>query len=199
MNRKTKENIARLFTKEQIATIPNLLSLLRLLMIPVIVWLYLGNQNSSAAVVMIVISAITDVADGIIARKYNMVSDFGKIFDPVADKLTQAALLICLLLRYPLMLLLIACFAVKEIFTLYMGYQALKREQVHCAKWYGKVNTVTLYAICILLILFPGLSISAANCIILIGTVTSVLAMVLYARFYKKEGFKSRSNTKKES
>ena len=83
----------RLFKRDQILTIPNLLSVIRLLMIPVIVWLYCEKQDYIAAAAMIVLSGLTDIADGIIARKFNLVSDLGKILDPVADKLTQAALI----------------------------------------------------------------------------------------------------------
>lgn len=93
----------RIFKKDQILTIPNLLSVVRLLLIPVIVWLYCGKQEYTAAVVVILLSGITDIADGIIARKYHMVSDFGKILDPIADKLTQAAIILCLTYNYPLM------------------------------------------------------------------------------------------------
>jgi len=78
----------RLFKRDQILTIPNLLSLVRLLMIPMIIWLYCEKEDYVAAAVMIVLSGLTDIADGIIARKFHLVSDLGKILDPVADKLT---------------------------------------------------------------------------------------------------------------
>ena len=84
----------RLFKKEQLFTIPNLLSLVRLALIPLIVWLYCVKHEYLWAVVVVVLSGVTDIVDGFIARKYHMVSDFGKILDPVADKLTQAALII---------------------------------------------------------------------------------------------------------
>ena len=118
----------RLLKKEQILTIPNLLSLVRLAMIPVIVWLYCKKEAYLAAVAMIVLSGLTDIADGIIARKCNMVSDFGKILDPVADKLTQAALILCLATRYQLMIPLIIEFALREAAMLAMGYAAIKKK-----------------------------------------------------------------------
>jgi len=182
--------VHRVLKKEQILTIPNFLSLVRLALIPVIVWLYCEKQNYRGAVAVIVLSGLTDIADGIIARKFNMVSDFGKILDPIADKLTQAVLLICLTARYQMMLLLIVFFAFKELFTLYMGYLALKENTVFSAQWYGKLNTVTLYLVMIILILFPGIPSPAANCLILLGTGTSILAAALYARFYRLSGSK---------
>ena len=88
------------FTKEDIFTIPNILSFLRILMIPGIVVLYCVYQEYAWATALIVLSGITDVVDGRIARTFNMVSDFGKMLDPVADKLTQAAVVVCLVIRY---------------------------------------------------------------------------------------------------
>lgn len=83
----------RLMKKEQLLTIPNLLSVVRLLLIPLIVWLYCARQEYELAVLFILLSGATDVVDGFIARRFHMVSDFGKILDPVADKLTQGALI----------------------------------------------------------------------------------------------------------
>ncbi len=91
----------RIFRKDQVLTIPNLLSVIRLALIPLIVWLYIGKQEYSAAVAVILISGATDIIDGFIARKFNMVSDLGKILDPVADKLTLATVILCLTVKYP--------------------------------------------------------------------------------------------------
>ena len=117
----------RIFKKNDILTIPNLLSTVRLALIPLIVWLYCGAENYGAAVAMILLSGLTDVVDGMIARRFNMVSDFGKILDPVADKLTQAALLICLLFTHKLMWALIVLFTVREITMVIMGMIVIKK------------------------------------------------------------------------
>jgi len=175
----------RLFTKDQILTVPNLLSLVRLLLIPVIVWLFVGKKDYHGAAAIVILSGVTDIADGVIARRCNMVSDFGKLFDPVADKLTQAALLFCLIVRHPLMVMLLICFGIKEISTLLLGYRALKQNSVNCAQWYGKLNTVLLYAMAIILILFPGIPVAAANCMIVLCSGMSLVTAVLYARFYR--------------
>ncbi len=90
----------RIFSKDQVLTIPNLLNVIRLVLIPLIVWLYVGKQAYSAAVIVILISGATDIIDGAIARRFHMVSDLGKILDPVADKLTQAAVILCLAVKY---------------------------------------------------------------------------------------------------
>ena len=101
--------------KHKIITIPNVLSFFRLLLIPVIVWLYIVKKDPIWTMVILALSGITDIVDGIIARKCNMISDFGKAFDPVADKLTQIAMLFCLVSRFQWMLLPLCVLVVKEI------------------------------------------------------------------------------------
>lgn len=182
-----KGSFKRLFTKKQVLTVPNLLSLLRFLMIPLIVWLYLGKQNYYAAVAVIVLSAITDVADGIIARKFNMVSDLGKIIDPIADKCTQAALIICLAIRYKLLIVLICVFAAEEITKLVLGALILKRsDSVNSAKWYGKMTTVLLYATMTALILFPNIPQTVAQILIWLCMAAVLFSFVMYLIFYVK-------------
>ena len=177
----------RVLKKEQIFTIPNFLSMIRLAMIPIIVWLYCRQQAYPAAVAVIVLSGITDIADGIIARKFHMVSDFGKILDPIADKLTQAALIICLTSKYKLMVPLIIEFIVREFIMLILGYVTIKKKDaVNSSQWFGKLTTVALYAVMVILILFPGIPLWAANTLIVICGTIMLLSFIGYARFYWK-------------
>lgn len=175
----------RIFKKEQILTIPNLLSVIRLLMIPLIVWLYLGVKHYAAATGVLVASGITDIADGIIARKFHMVSDLGKILDPMADKLTQGVLIVCLASRYKWMSVLIVLFIGKEICMAALGYLTLKRKDtVNSAKWYGKATTVFLYAVMMALILFPNIPLGIANGLIFFSGCFMIVSLALYVRFY---------------
>ena len=100
----------------KILTIPNLLSLLRLCLIPLFVWAYLIRQDPLLTVGLLILSGLTDIADGFIARHFQMISDLGKVLDPLADKLTQAAMLVCLTSRFPLMLIPFGMMVVKELF-----------------------------------------------------------------------------------
>jgi cardiolipin synthase len=177
----------KLFTKKNILTIPNLLSLLRILMIPVIVWLYIKEKNYRAATAVIILSGLTDIADGIIARKCNMVSDLGKILDPIADKLTQGTLIISLSLKYPKMLWLIALFAAKEFIMALLGYITIRNtDSVNSAKWYGKLSTFVLYASMILMILIPDLPTALVNTLIVLCAAILCLSLTMYTRFYMK-------------
>lgn len=132
--------------KNKILTIPNILSFFRICLIPVIVWLYIGKENYLLTLVILILSGVTDVVDGIIARKCNMISDFGKAFDPIADKLTQAAMLCCLVSRFQHMLIPLGMLVIKEVCT---GITALisikKTDKVEGADWHGKLTTVSLY------------------------------------------------------
>ena len=177
----------RIFKKNQILTIPNLLSLFRLVLIPVIVWLYSYEKNYAAAIGAILLSGATDIVDGWIARRFHMVSDFGKILDPVADKLTQGALLLCLLALYDLMWGLVILFAVCEICKLVLGAVVMKKyDEVNGAKWYGKLNTVVIYGVMMLLISFPSMNRVAANALIVICGTVMLVSHLLYVRFYCK-------------
>ena len=177
----------RILKKDQIFTIPNFLSLVRLLMIPVIVRLYCVEQRYREAVLVILLSGITDIADGIIARKFNMVSDFGKILDPVADKLTQVTLIACLISKYDLMIPLIIEFVVRELIMLVLGYITIrKHDRVNSSQWFGKLTTVMLYAVMMILILFPRIQLWAANTLIVMCGITMLLSFIGYARFYQR-------------
>ena len=175
----------KIFQKNQILTIPNLLSLVRLLLIPLIVWLYVGQNHYLAAAAVIVLSGLTDIADGIIARKFHMVSDFGKILDPVADKVTQGAILLCLGHRFPLIFPLVIVFVLKECIMSVMGIYVIRKVgDVKGANWYGKANTVFLYAVMMLLILWPTIYPWLANTLIILCFFTVLASFFLYVRFY---------------
>ena len=132
--------------KNKILTVPNVLSFFRLCLIPIIVWLYISKEDYFWTLMVLLLSGLTDVVDGIIACKCNMISDFGKAFDPIADKLTQAVMLCCLVVRFNYMLIPLGMLVIKEVVT---GITALisikKTEQVEGAVWHGKLTTVVLY------------------------------------------------------
>ncbi len=142
-----------------IFTIPNLLSFIRLALIPVIAWLYCARRDGLMAGIVLIISGATDLADGYIARRFHMISDLGKILDPVADKLTQAVMLICLLFSFPWMAVPIALMAAKEIFMSVTGIIIIRRTGIVTgANIYGKIATFLLYAMILLHFFWPGIT-----------------------------------------
>lgn len=116
-----------------------------------------------------------------------MVSEIGKILDPIADKLTQCVLIICLLSEYPLLRAVFALFLVKEILVAAAGYKVLaKTEHNDGAMWYGKVNTAVFYAVMVILIFIPGIPYSVANVLIAVSGGFMLLAFVMYIRKFSR-------------
>ena len=172
-------------TKKEIFTVPNLLSFLRLTLIPFLVWIYVVRQNYTLTVILVIISGITDIIDGFIARTFNMVSNVGKVLDPVADKLTQVSLMFCLTVRYPLLWVPIIIFIIKESFMLIFGYITLElTDKINSARWYGKVNTATLYLSMSMLIFFPDIPADYASFLIGFCVAVMLVTLVLYFGFY---------------
>ncbi len=173
--------------KNKIITIPNILSLLRLAMIPIFVICYIQKSNYRLTAIILVISGITDVIDGIIARKYAMVSDFGKALDPVADKLTQLAMLFCLITRFPHMMFAFAFLLVKEVFTGILGLIAIRKTKtVYSAKWYGKLTTVLLYGMMVIHLIWYNIPSVWSDSFIAICIGCMLMSFVLYVRRYIK-------------
>ena len=87
-----KEKIHKLFSN--VWTIPNVLTILRIILIPVFVVLFFKGQKMAALAVFCAAS-LTDMLDGYLARKLNQITDFGKLFDPLADKLMVLTAMVC--------------------------------------------------------------------------------------------------------
>lgn len=147
--------------KKEVFTIPNFLSLFRLLLIPGYVYLYLTAETASgyvAAGLVLALSCLTDMVDGKIARKYHLISTLGKLLDPVADKATQAALLICLSMKYPVLYPVLALLVIKESFQLIALIIAyLNGKMLPGALFIGKLCTTVLFVSLIALVLFPNI------------------------------------------
>lgn len=152
----------RINWKKELLTIPNLLSLFRLVLIPVYVYIYLNaaeTRDYIIAAAILAISCLTDLVDGKIARKFNMISNVGKLLDPMADKATQLALTICLADRYPILYPILVLFVAKEGFQLIaVIVNLLRGKALPGALMAGKVCTTVLFVSMILMVLFPDMN-----------------------------------------
>lgn len=167
--------------KKQILTVPNMLSLIRLLMIPVMAVLYLNGHAGWTAFVLI-LSGVTDILDGFIARRLNQISDVGKVLDPIADKLTQAVMLICLVSKRKVLLIPFVLLAFKEIFAAVSGIIVIKRTGlVPGAEWHGKAVTMLLYGMMIIHVLWQDIPLWLSNMLIIGCIVMMVVSLALYA------------------
>ena len=170
-------------TQNKIFTIPNILSFFRLCLIPVFMWLYCVEKNYIWTGIILILSGVTDTVDGFIARRFNMVSDLGKVLDPVADKLTQAAMLFCLLTRFPLMIIPLGLMVFKECFMGVTGFLVIQKTgKVFGADWHGKVNTWLLYAMMILHVFWYNIPDTVSRVLIGICVVMMMISLILYGR-----------------
>lgn len=141
-------------------TIPNVLSLLRLALIPVFAVLYFLSDRDPVllywSIGALVVSGLTDLFDGMIARRFHQITEIGKILDPIADKLTQVTVVLCLAVRMPrLWPLLIVC-ALKEVLQSVGALVLLNSgAKVQAARWYGKVSTFVFYFAMAMFVAFP--------------------------------------------
>ncbi len=174
--------------KKEIFTIPNLLSLFRLLLIPVYVYIYLNATEPEqffTAGAILAVSCLTDAVDGKIARHFHMISTLGKILDPLADKVTQFALTLCLSLRYPVLNPVLALFVVKEAFQLIAGVVNLRKgKMLPGALMAGKICTTVLFVSLTAMVLFPGMDETLVDAIAIVDSLFLFISFVSYIRAY---------------
>lgn len=178
-----QENKNKYWTR--VFTIPNMLTFVRLLMIPVFMWLYCVRKDAMWSAVTLIVSGCSDMLDGFIARRYHMESNLGRILDPAADKLSQAAMCFAMIIRYPIMFWLLIFFAVKELSMVVLGWFYMRRTGVvNSARWYGKASSIVQYVAMLALIVNPEISDYSAHVLISLCMATHAVSMVSYVIFY---------------
>ena len=125
--------------------IPNAISAGRILLSPLFVLLYSGGRLRQAMAVL-VLAALSDILDGMIARRFDMVSDLGKALDPVGDKLMQFAMMLCAASESAGIWMLLILHTIRELILSGMGLYVIRRTgKVYGARWYGKLCTAVIY------------------------------------------------------
>lgn len=174
--------------KKDFFTIPNMMGYFRILIIPVFLWLYYSADSTKEYVVSFVVLAIsylTDLFDGKIARKFNCVTEFGKMLDPIADKLTQCAIAVAVSFRYPAMITFLVLFVAKEFYMGVIGLYLLKKYHVlHGAQMYGKAYTWVVDVGVMALLFFTNMPEQMANGILWFMIVVLIVTWILYLRFH---------------
>ena len=182
--------------KKDIFTIPNLLNLFRLVLIPVYATVYLNatqNYQFILAGFILAVSCLTDMIDGKIARKYCMITTLGKVLDPLADKLTQLTLTICLSMKYPVLYPVLGLFIMKELFQLVIGVVFLRKgKMLPGALLAGKVCTTVLFISLIALVLLPDIDPAAVTVIAVIDALFLGVSFMSYAMAYFGKNVKVR-------
>ena len=178
--------------------VPNLLTILRFLLIPIIV-ITCVQGDYILAIVVLTVSGITDILDGTIARKYNLISDFGKLMDPLADKATQISLLTTLFIKGVIPIWILAVVVLKE-FCMVSGASFLYgKELVVSSKWYGKLATVLFYAAMVISLLLEQIGESTSSLIKAIGVadnilyyfavITTIESLIMYMKAFYIQGY----------
>ena len=187
--------------KKEIFTIPNLLSFFRLILIPVYMVIYLRARDSRDYIIagtILAISCFTDMVDGKVARKFNMITTFGKFLDPLADKLTQFALLLSLAVRYPVLWAVFSLFVLKELFQLFAGILTARHGYIlKGALFSGKICTTVLFISLVAMVLFHNMDTATVS---IIAMVDGVFLMVAFADYFitylgKKSRFQPLDDT----
>ncbi len=159
--------------------LPNFISCTRIMMVPLFVLFYVQGRVLLAMCVLL-LCGLSDVLDGMLARRMNMVTELGKILDPVADKLIQGAMMLCLAYAYPVLWLLLGLHVFKELSLGVLGIYVMKNKGIVCSsRWYGKLCTVFIYGAMLFLLLFPQMG-TTANILALCCAALMLMSMLLY-------------------
>lgn len=137
--------------------IPNILTTVRLVIIPFFAYFMLNSENFLVPLLLFVLSGVTDIVDGWIARRFNMITDVGSVYDPLVDKLMQITAVVCLSLNGTIPGWVICVVAVKELSMIAVGVVLYIKKIVVHSNWYGKAATVFFYAVMFVFIRFPAI------------------------------------------
>jgi cardiolipin synthase len=142
------------------------------------------KQYMQAAAIVLA-SGLTDFLDGFIARTFNMVTELGKLLDPLADKLTQASLIFVLIVEIKWMFLLLILFVAMQLFMFIAGLAMLKKDKrLDGSKWFGRVSTAVFYAVMLVLVALPELSEVTQNILMMVCGIFLTMSFALYIREY---------------
>lgn len=169
--------------KEKILNVPNTLTVIRALLIPVYWYLFM-NDHRRAALCVFIAASLTDIADGYIARKYNLITNFGKLMDPLADKLMVISVMLSLAIKGIVPWAVLAILLLKEGLMVAGGALLYRRGVVVYAIWIGKLAQFTV--VCALLSCFfheqlaEALGFPLHLLLLWLGVALTLTALVIY-------------------
>ena len=164
--------------------LPNKLTVLRVIMVPFFVFFMLtgvgGAANKWIALIIFCVASLTDMLDGKIARKYNLVTNFGKFMDPLADKLLVCSALICLVELKELPAWMVIVIISREFIISGFRLVASDNGVVIAASYWGKFKTTfQMIAVVLLIVGIPALSM-VTTAVVWIALVLTVISLVDY-------------------
>jgi cardiolipin synthase len=178
------------FDPKEYRSIPNILCYIRLILIPVFIYLYIKAQTPQDYLIVaavIGLSGITDFLDGKIARHFNMITELGIVLDPAADKLTQLGILLMLVTKNASFSWLIILLFIKEIYLLVNDWKLLKKgKRFHGSLWSGKMSTAAFFINTFLLTAFPQMDAIYVNGLMLVTALMLIGAFCDYYLAFKQ-------------
>lgn len=179
--------------------VPNALTILRFILIPFII-IALKNDDYLSTFILLTLSGLTDVLDGAIARKFNLITNFGKLMDPLADKLTQLTVLTTLSLKGIIPIWMIIVLAVKECAMIAGASFLYGKELVVSSKWYGKLATVLFYLamVCSLILRYFNFTWKFDILIYYLALIFTIFSLFMYFEAFFKQGYFKKENLKIE-
>ena len=182
--------------------VPNALTIIRFLLIPFIV-ISIFNGDYIIAFIFFTISGITDIADGCIARKFNLISNFGKLMDPLADKLTQISTIASLTIIDIIPIWILAVVLLKELIMIAGASFLYGKDVVVYSKWYGKLATVLFYVAIVFSLLINQFNLESiwSNLdlwLFYLALFATVFSLLMYIKDVYKKGFIDKQDLNKE-
>ena len=180
--------------------IPNILTILRFILIPVILY-FIFTGHYLLGFIFFTISGITDILDGAIARKFNLITNFGKLMDPLADKLTQISVLATLVFQKIIPFWILIVVLLKELLMIIGASFLYGKDVVVYSKWFGKLVLFYLAIVCSLIIkefALTGIWQNLDFILYCIAVIATIFSFIMYVKYLYKDGFINKSDLKKE-
>lgn len=180
--------------------VPNILTVIRFIFIPSII-VSLIYDNYVLALILFTLSSLTDILDGKIARKYNAISDFGKLMDPLADKLTQLSILLTLAVKNVIPFWIVVILVVKETVMIAGASFLYGKSLVVSSKWYGKLTTVLIYIAVVSSCLIKIFNLPEFDIYIyVLAIIFAIFSLVKYFMYFYGNGYlPNKEELKKQS
>lgn len=168
--------------------LPNILTIIRFIIVPFMTY-FLINENFTIAILLYVLASATDVLDGFIARKFNLITDLGKFLDPLADKLLQFAALVGLWVVGLIPLWIVVIFFIKEISMGLGAIKLLKKHIIIQSKWFGKLSTIFFFMAIVASMLSSEIKLLSSYIIplFILALMSLLFAFIMYLSNYIKE------------
>ncbi len=182
--------------------VPNALTIVRFLLIPIILY-FIFTGNYLLGFVFFTISGLTDILDGTIARKFNLISNFGKLMDPLADKLTQISVLASLVIKNIIPIWILIIVIVKELVMIIGASFLYGKDVVVYSKWFGKLATVLFYIAIVISLInkqfdLTGIWSQIDLIIYCIALLATIFSLAMYIKCLYQRGFIDKEDLKKE-